>query len=83
MTTSSRTTETGSALPTQATCKACVTAATAQRPWRKAGLKARQNGAERQKAWTGVGRWVCANLARNLKISRSPPPLESFAAGCS
>ena len=81
LTTSSRTTETGSALPTQATCKACVTAATAQRPWPKAGLKARPDDAERQKAWTGAGRWVCANLARNLKISRSPPTLRKFCGG--
>ena len=81
LTTSSRTTETGSALPTQATCKVCATVATAQRPWPKAGLKARRNGADRRNAWTGAGRWVCANLARNLKISRSPPTLGKFCGG--
>lgn len=81
LTTSSRITETGSALPTQAICKACATAATAQRPWQKARLRARRNGADRTNAWTGAGRWVCANLARNLKISRSPPTLGKFCGG--
>lgn len=73
LTTSSRTTETGNALPTRAICKACATAATAQRPWQKAGLKAERCGADRRNARTGADRRVGANLARNLKISRRPP----------
>ena len=69
LTTSSRTTETGRSSRTAAIYKACVTAATAQRPWPKAGLKARPDDAERRKAWTGAGR-----IAQTLNAQGVPPP---------
>ncbi len=78
LTTSSRTTETGNALPTRATCKACATVAIRRKPWQKAGLRARRDGADRSNAWTGAGGQVRANLARNLMISRSTPTLGKF-----
>lgn len=78
LTTSSRTTETGNALPTRVTCKACATAVTAQRPWQKAGQRAGADGADRPNARTSADGQAGATLARNLMISRSTPTLGKF-----
>ena len=69
--------------PDAATCKACATVATAQRPWPKAGLKARRNGADRRNASRirEGRRWIfCSDAWPNARRRLSEQRLLRFCS---
>lgn len=77
--TSSRITATGKSSRTAAICKACATAATAQRPWQKAELNLAARAAGRADAWTSAAQARRARLWREIsRFPGLPPPRKSF-----
>ena len=82
--TSSRITATGRSSRIAAICKACATAATAQRPWQKAELNLAARAAGRADAWTSAAQARRARLWREIsRFPGLPHPEKVFGGGAS
>lgn len=82
--TSSRITATGKSSRTAAICKACATAATAQRPWQKAELNLAARAAGRADAWSSARRRDVRGFGgKSQDFPDYPHPVKVFGGGAS